>query len=72
MTITGTVVYVELSGGFWGIEGDDARQWLPVGMPNAIKKKGLKVKIKGKEPEDYMSIFMWGTPIEIQSYELIA
>jgi hypothetical protein len=72
MNISGTVVFVELSGGFWGIESDDARQWLPTDMPKALKKKGLKVKIKAKEAEDYMSIYMWGTPIDIESYQVVA
>lgn len=71
MIITGTIVFKEFSGGFWGIEGNDGKEYLPTEMPEALKKIGQKVKLDAKNAEDYFSIYMWGTPIEILGFELV-
>lgn len=65
MQISGKVVYVDLSGGFWGIEGRNGQQYRPVnGLPSAYRKQGLQVKAK-VTPASGMSIFMWGKQVNI-------
>lgn len=71
MTITGKIVYQNLSGGFWGIEGDDGEQYRPDDMPSALQKEGLRVRVSLKESGGGMSVFMWGKSVRIQSYEKI-
>ncbi|MEN0005771.1 MAG: hypothetical protein AAF798_16605 [Bacteroidota bacterium] len=67
--IQGKVSYQKLSGGFWGIIGNDGQEYRPVRFPEQLKYEGKSVKIVAKEVEEDMSIFMWGTPIKIVSFE---
>ncbi len=65
MQISGKVVFIDLSGGFWGIESSDGRQYRPVnGLPAIYQKPGLAVKAQVKAA-DGMSIFMWGEQVNI-------
>lgn len=71
MTIKGTVKYQDLSGGFWGIIGDQGKQWKPIKMPKALQKEGLKVQVEAEEANSMISIFMWGTNISISEYKIL-
>lgn len=71
MKIKGTVVYQDLELGFWGIEDDKGNQWRPVKMPEQLKHKGKKVEVTARKVEEEMSMFMWGTAIEITSFETL-
>jgi hypothetical protein len=64
-TITGKVVYVDLTGGFWGIISKDGKNYRPTNLPHHLKENGKNVSLKIKEVEEDFSIYMWGTPIEI-------
>ncbi|MEZ4852354.1 MAG: hypothetical protein R3B93_27865 [Bacteroidia bacterium] len=45
MQITGKIVYVDLSGGFWGIESDDGQQYNPgTTLPDTFKEKDIRIK----------------------------
>ena len=66
--VTGKVVYQSLSGGFWGIVGDNGKEYRPIHMPNQLKKKGARVSVVIKKANEGMSIFMWGEPVRIVSF----
>ena len=67
MKITGTVVYQELEGGFWGIVGDDQMQYEPVSeLPRAVQVNNSRVEAL-LEPADVISFKMWGQPVYIRS-----
>ena len=69
MKVTGTVTYVDLSGGFWGIVSDDGQQLNPLGgIPASLQKEGLRVQADCSPSSDF-SIFMWGTNINIKKIE---
>ncbi|WP_045113080.1 hypothetical protein [Microscilla marina] len=72
MTINGKVVFQHLGPGFWGIIGNDDKKWRPTNMPKALQVEGLKVTIEAEESAQQMSVFMWGTGIEIKSYEVVS
>jgi hypothetical protein len=66
MEITGKVVFVDLSGGFWGIEAEDGRQYCPVnGIPSRFRKKGLQVSAS-ISPAQSTGIFMWGEYVNLK------
>lgn len=65
MTITGTVKYQDIEMGFWGIIGHDGKKWLPVNLPEHLKKEGKEVYLKVKKVKDGVSMMMWGTMVEI-------
>jgi hypothetical protein len=71
MIIKGTVKYQDLSGGFWGIIGQQGEHWKPVKMPKKLQKEGLKVEIEAQKATNVFSVFMWGTAIQISDYKIL-
>lgn len=65
-TITGTVVYLDLEGGFWGIEGDDGQKYRPVEpLPDAVRTQGCRVEA-AVEAADAFSFAMWGRSVHLR------
>ncbi|RMF57599.1 MAG: hypothetical protein D6748_10825 [Calditrichaeota bacterium] len=65
----GTVIYIQLEGGFYGIETTDGQKYLPLNLPKEFRSNGLKVKFIGKPCEDVDMIYMWGIPVEIEKIQ---
>jgi len=70
--IKGEVVYQHLGPGFWGIIGDDGREWRPLRMPEQLKYEGKTVELTAEPVEEEVSVFMWGSPIRITSFQTMA
>lgn len=71
MQITGTITFVDLSGGFWGINGSDGQKYAPATPLNAsYHSEGLKVKATVK-PVQSFGIFMWGQNVEVLQIEKV-
>jgi hypothetical protein len=69
---TGTIKFISLEGGFFGIISDDGNRYDPVNLPPRFESDGLRVLFVG-EILDLFSIHMWGRIIriiQIQSYYL--
>jgi len=64
-TLKGTVVYVDLEGGFYGIVGDDGNKYDPVNLNSEFRKDSLRVAFNYKKVPEQASFHMWGTIIEI-------
>ncbi|MFO7678394.1 MAG: hypothetical protein R6V50_08475 [Thermoplasmatota archaeon] len=62
---TGTIQYLELEGGFYGIVSDDSENYLPLTLPEEFEEDGLRVQFTLELLEDHFSIYMWGTVVEI-------
>ena len=62
------IKWIPLEGGFYGLEADDGRRFLPLKLPDEFKKQGLKVGVKGKIKKVY-TIYMWGKPFEIHEID---
>ncbi len=62
---SGTVQYIDLEGGFYGIVADDGTRYLPLNLPEEFSEDGLAVEFTGYLREDVVSIQQWGTPLEI-------
>ncbi len=60
----GTIHYMEMEGGFYGIIMTDGTKLLPLELPETFKKDGMKVSFKARRAS-VMTIQMWGTPVEI-------
>ena len=61
---TGTIKYIPLEGGFYGIETDKGEKYLPLNLPAEFKEDGLRVKFKGKLRK-VTTVYGWGKPVEI-------
>lgn len=71
MKIKGKAVYQNLGPGFWGIIGDDGSEWRPVHMPEQLKHEGKAIEVTALPVEEEVSIFMWGSPIRITTFETL-
>ncbi len=69
--VNGKIVYLNLSGGFYGIESDTGEQLNPVdGLPKAFQKDGLNVQVS-YDYSDMFSIHMWGRNINIRDIKMV-
>jgi len=71
MKITGKVVLLPFEAGAYGIEDDHGKKYLPVNMPNQLKKDGARVTCSVRKTDD-VSIIMWGEPVFIYSFETLS
>jgi len=67
MLFEGTVVWVDLEGGFFGIQGDDGDQYDPVDLPSEFAVDGLRVIVAALVLPDAVSFHMWGELIVIEN-----
>lgn len=65
IVVTGTVIYVQLEGGFYGINGDDGRSYDPTNLPTEFRKNGMRVSFEAKELKNAAGFHMWGIIVEI-------
>ena len=62
---TGTVKYISLEGGFYGIITDDGESLDPLNLSKEYQVDGKRIQFKYIEKSDMASFHMWGTIIEI-------
>jgi hypothetical protein len=67
--ITGTVRYVNVEGGFYGIETDDGKKLDPVNLPDRFKQDGLAIRARIERLPDQVSFHMWGELVRILAIE---
>ena len=65
----GTIKFINLEGGFFGIVGEDGKKFDPIDLNDKFKQDGLRVRFKLKLTSDVLTIRMWGTPVEIVEIE---
>ena len=65
--LTGEVTYVNLSGGFYGIIGDDGIKYQPTNLSPQLRKTGQPVKFTFEPAKNGFSSILWGTIIDIKS-----
>jgi len=61
----GTVVYLDLEGGFYGIVADNGKRYDPINLPKEFQQDGLRVSFEAKIRDDLASFHMWGQLVEI-------
>ena len=62
---TGTVTWVPLEGGFYGIIADDGTQYDPLNLPEEYAHDGFRIGFTATEEQDVASFHMWGTSVTI-------
>ena len=68
-TREGTIKFIDLEGGFYGINGDDGVQYDPVNLNSNFKVDGLRVRFYGTVVDDRVNIHQWGTLVSITEIE---
>ncbi len=61
----GTIKYISLEGGFYGIIGDRGDKYFPLNLPEEFRQDCLRVEFKAKIRKDVATIQMWGVPVEL-------
>ena len=62
----GTVRYVELEGGFYGIVADeDSTRYNPTNLQSDYRQDGLRVRFRGVVRKDVLTTQMWGKSLEL-------
>lgn len=61
----GTVRYISLEGGFYGIISDKNENFDPINLPKVYQIDGKRIIFTYKERRDLASFHMWGKIIEI-------
>lgn len=61
----GTVSFVDLEGGFYGIRGDDGEDYYPVQLDEEFRVDGLRVSFEFEPAKEVATIHMWGTPVTL-------
>ena len=69
--MTGTIVYNEIEGGFYGIKTDDGKKYNPINLDAPFRKDGLRVKFDANPKKGMVGIHMWGEYIEIIHIEAL-
>jgi hypothetical protein len=67
--MTGTIVFHEIEGGFYGIVTDDGKKYNPINLDEKLKEDGLRVKFDANIKKGMVGIHMWGQYVEILNIE---
>ncbi len=67
----GTITFVDLEGGFYGIVTDAGDSYLPINLDEDYEEDGLRVDFIGEVVEDHVDIYMWGIPIELMGIHVV-
>lgn len=67
----GTIRYVNLEGGFYGIAGDDGKDYLPLKLDQQYQTDGLRVSFEYEPAKDTATVQMWGIPVYLTFIEKI-
>jgi len=62
---TGTVRFITLEGGFYGIVADDGLHYDPINLGRELHEDGIRIRFKAEKRKDLASVHMWGDIIEI-------
>jgi len=66
---TGTVTYVDLEGGFYGIVADDGKRYDPLNLEPGHRVNGKRVRFEGRLQRDRMTTRQWGQVLELSRVE---
>ena len=65
----GTMKYLPMEGGFYGIQADSGARYRPVNLPGECAEEELRVRFCAQPLEGVVSFHMWGLPVKIVEIE---
>ena len=66
---TGTIIFLDFEGGFYGILSDGGEHYDPVNLSKEFQVDGLRVRFEVKILQGVGSIHMWGKVVSIRHIE---
>ena len=70
VTVKGTVVHEDLSGGVWEFAADDGNRYQMEGGDKKLYRNGQRATVSGEVATDAMGIGMMGPVLRIKSFVL--
>ena len=61
----GTITFIDLEGGFYGLQADDGTRYDPLNLEDAFREDGLRVRFRARPRPDVMTIRQWGRAVEL-------
>ena len=71
ITVRGTIKYKNLEGGFWALDAEDGRKFMPSGLDKALLVDGIVVEVTGVIEEDVITFQQYGKTLKIKSSRVI-
>ena len=68
----GTVHYIALEGGFYGIITNKGEKLLPLNLDKKYMKHGTIISFSGSYEKDVMTIQQWGKPYRLKNVHFIS
>ena len=65
INVTGTIVFKGMEGGFYALDADDGRKFMPQGMNKALLKHGMKVQVTGIILKDMLTFQQYGEVLKV-------
>lgn len=65
INVTGTIVFKGMEGGFYALDADDGRKFMPQGMNKDLLKHGMKVQVTGMILKDMMTFQQYGEVLKV-------
>lgn len=72
VTLTGTILYKDLEGGFYAFITENGKHYTPHGLDETYRKNGLLVEIKGITKPNIMTTTQFGTVLQVTSVKVIS
>ncbi len=66
---TGTIIFLDFEGGFYGIFSDDGEHYDPISLSREFEVDGLRVRFEVKILHDVGSVRAWGYVVSIRHIE---
>lgn len=70
ITLTGTLHYYPMEGGFYGLETANGQKVLPMNLKKTDQQDGAEVELRGHF-KDLMTIQQWGKPFMVEQVKII-
>lgn len=71
ITVTGTIYFKPLEGGFYALDASDGRKFMPRGMDKDLLKNGMVVEVTGVILEDMLTFQQYGQVLKVKSAKMI-
>ncbi len=71
MTITGTLLWQEMEGGFYGFVTKDGKKFMLNGIAEEHRKNGIVLSVTGSVMTDMMTIQQFGQMFKVEDYSVI-
>lgn len=68
--MTGTILHLDIEGGFYGLVADDGTRYLPLDLDEAFQQNGLRVRFEA-EPAQVLTLQQWGRPVRLTRIEAL-